>query len=268
MPRLRIGGGEGVRRSRAWVTAVLALGVWQAGAGAAVASCLPGPLDSSWIARFAVEPGARMSPAELQALARSGSFLGYPVTLWPSRGPAPLQVGVLWWGLFRPDDLRAVAIDADGDGTPEVVDDREENLGYTYRQPGHFAATLTVRLGDGTVTTYQRPVTVLSPEAFDAELQARWTELKAALGRRDLEAALECVSHARRNRLRGVVTDLLGADVEQELPPIRFVAFHVTEARYESTRPPSKLTGPPEVRFRIDQDGVWRIAHLGPRGSE
>jgi PKD repeat protein len=172
---------------------------------------------------------------------------------------------VVW--LERPNDPAAVEFDADGDGVPEVVDTRDEQFGYTYNRPGTYQATVTVRDRQGNRTTYKRSVNVMTPEAFDAEIQGRWQSMKEALQRRDFGPALECVSSMMRQRYDRVLHGVVQGDVEQALPPIRSVGFQVIEAVYESVRPPAGRTVPLDVRFQVDLDGVWRLAVIKLKGD-
>ncbi len=186
-----------------------------------------------------------------------------PVTLWPRSGPAPLHVGVIW-RLPSDSPPRLVELDVDGDGVVDIADDRDENLGHVYRQPGRFAATIAVHGDSGAVTRYASPVEVLAPAAFDAEIQARWSALKSALRRGDFAAAVECMHFsARQGAQRSLRLLLRRADrVEAELPPIRFVAVRAATAVYRTLRPRPRQSKPNEVHFAPDLDGVWRVAAL------
>lgn len=241
------------------LAALLAAGV---GSPSALA-CLPGPLDPRWTGHLAQE-GKQPSKEEVEALLTSGG-IHLPIALWPSRGPAPLRVGVLWTFFGPPGPLQAIEIDADGDGRPEVVDTREENLGYLYARPGEYPATVTVREKSGKSTTYRRPVTVLTPEAFEAEMQGYWRTFRSALKRGDLAGAQECIHSLRRQNMESTLRDLIRSDVERELPPIRLLEFQVIQATYESLQPPPGQQRPLTVRFRLDMDGVWRIADFEPK---
>jgi len=207
----------------------------------------------------------RLTPADREAIMKGGVIPGVPVSVWPSRGPAPLRVGVIWFQ--RPQDPLTIELDADGDGVPEVVDTREENFGHTYTRPGNYAATLRVRDRQGRFTTYASPVSVMSPAAFEAELQGRWATFKAALQQGDLDTARECVQSNLRDRLEPDLRALLRQDVERRLPPIRFVEVRVIEALCVGLYPIPGERTPPDVRFVIDHDGVWRLARLGEDGE-
>jgi hypothetical protein len=219
-------------------------------------------VENTWMGVLARWQQRGVPPAQVQAFVRQGVVPRYPVTLFPPSGPAPLAVGVIWPG-GREARVRLIEVDFDGDGVVDVVDTRDENLGHVYRTAGEHAATIRVHESDSRVTTYAASVTVLTPAAFDAELQDRWTTLKAALHRGDVLEALECVHSGFRRRHEARFRDLLRGPMEEALPPIRFVEFFVAEARYRSIRPGPGQTRPRDVRFQPDLlDGVWRLTSV------
>ena len=228
------------------------------------ATCPPFDLERTPLGFLGLAQQGRLTVADREAIMKGGVIPGVPVGVWPPRGPAPLQVGVIW--LLPPEAPQAIEFDADGDGTPEVVDTRIENFGHIYTKPGVYPAILRVRDREGRVTTHASPVTVLSPAAFEAELQGRWATFKAALRRGDLSAALECVHSNLRNGLEPALRDLLRTDVERTLPPIRFVEVRVIDAGFVSVRVPGE-SRPADVHFVMDHDGVWRVGSFGAVGA-
>jgi hypothetical protein len=250
-----------VRSVAGALLAAAALLVCSGGSAVSATACPPLKVEETWLALFAQE-GRELSPAQRRALESSGVIRGYPGALWPPSGPAPLTVGLIW--VVRPENPQAIEVDADGDGTPDIVDTRDEVFGYTYRQPGRYAATIRVRERGGEVRTYKSPVTVLTPGAFDAEIQARWTALKMALQQRDVEGALACVTMAAWQRTERLLRRAMRSNIEDSLPPIRFVKFLTAAAVYESVRPPTGDSRNLAVRFQVDVDGVWRLFDFGP----
>src|SRR5262245_9472233 len=178
-----------------WLAALWLILLAQPDALAATAGCPPFALERSWLVLF---EGGKPSPAQRRALEDSGVVRGLPVGLWPPSGPAPLRVGLVW--IAREEPAESVEMDADGDGVPEVVGNQDEAFGHTYEKPGHYPATIRVRDGQGQIRTFKSPVTVLTPDAFDAQLQGLWTALKDAFQRGDVDAALECVAAMERQR--------------------------------------------------------------------
>lgn len=232
----------------------------------AQATCPPLDAERTALGFTSVTVQRNMTPADREAILKGGVIPGVPVGVWPPHGPAPLRVGVTW--LLRPEDPQAIELDADGDGTPEIVDTREEMFGYTYTRPGQYPATIRVRDREGRVTSYPSPVTVVTPAAFEAELQGRWSTFRDAVRRGDLKAARECVHTIRRNRVEPRLVDLLRSDIERTLPPIRFVELRIIEAVFAPVRPPSQNSMPHGVRFAMDFDGVWRLGAFADHGDQ
>lgn len=220
--------------------------------------------NNTWMGVLAMWKKRGLSPDQVEAFIRQGVVPRYPITLSPPSGPAPLAVGVTW-PEGRDRRVQRIEVDFDGDGVIDVADTRDENLGHVYQTARDYAATIRVHEPDGRVTTYAAPITVLTPAAFDAELQGRWAALKEALLRGNLLEALECIySMARSPRHESLLRDVLRGRVDEYLPPIRFVQFLVTEARYQSIRPRPGATRLMEVRFHPDLDGVWRVISILP----
>jgi hypothetical protein len=243
--------------------------VWLALAGLiglpdlALASCPAFDMERSVIGAGGRGPRGGPTRADFEVIMKGGLVVGMPVGLWPPSGPAPLRVGLRWMP-EAPKDPLAIELDADGDGRPKIVDTREENFGHTYTAPGHYAATVRVRGRDGRIATYPVPVTVLSRAAFEAELQGRWATMKAALLRRDHEAALECVWFGGRDKLVRDLEWILRTGVERTMPPLRFVDLPPgSAALFAGLRPIPGNAKPLEVYFAPDYDGVWRVVLIG-----
>jgi hypothetical protein len=229
------------------------------------AGCPAFDLERSVLGFSGLDTQKRLTAADREAILKGGVIPGVPVGVWPPRGPAPLRVGVIW--LDEPRDAQSIEFDADGDGTPEIVDTRIENFGYTYPRPGDYPAALRVRERDGSVHTYQSPVTVLSPRAFEIELQQRWDTFRAALQRRDVSAALQCVHSNLQNRLEPEIRAWLADKGPREMPSIRFVEVRVIEAICVGSDTRVSGQAAVDVRFVVDHDGVWRLAAFGNVGG-
>jgi hypothetical protein len=232
---------------------------------AAGAACPAFDVERTPLGVMGLAAGRRLTPADREAVLGGGVVPGVPVGVWPPQGPAPLRVGVIWF--LRPEDPQAIELDVEGDGVPEIVDTRDEMFGYTYARPGQYGTVLRVRDRAGVVTTYPSPVTVVTPAAFEAELQGRWDTFRDAVRRGDLARALECVHSLRRDRVKAAVQELLRGDVERTLPPIRFVELRIVDAVFAPVRPPPRDAMPLGVRFRVDADGVWRLAAFADHGD-
>jgi hypothetical protein len=187
----------------------------------------------------------------------------------PPSGPAPLEIEIHWFD-YPYADVARFDFDFDGDGTIDASAPMEG--GYYPRRrhrlvaPGRHAVTVHLhRRGGGPPTTLQEIVHVFAPDAFERELQARWSTLKSALRRRDLPAALECLTVNSRDRY-GTAFRVLFVDrttnVDDVFTSIALVRHGRASAIYEMVRKDDGLDMSFEVRFAIDADGVWRLESL------
>ena len=231
----------------------------------AEATCPAFDIERTPLGVTGLAAGSRLTAADREAILKGGIVPGVPVGVWPPHGPAPLRVGVIWF--LRPDDPQAIELDVEDDGVPEIVDTRDEMFGYTFARPGQYRTVLRVRDREGRVTTYPSPVTVVTPAAFEAELQGRWSTFREAVRRGNLQAALECVHSVRRPRVEPAIRALLRGDVERALPPIRFAELQVADAVFAPVAPPPKGAMPLGVHFFMDFDGVWRLGVFGDHGD-
>ena len=192
----------------------------------------------------------------------SGAIKLPPLGLFPLNGPAPLTV-VSRWSWYPVAEPVGVEFDADGDGRPEISEREYGPLRYTYTMPGRFTATASVRDSQGRVRTQATVITVVSPADFDADLQARWNTLKAALRAGNIDAAVECMHSRSRVRYREAFTTVFAGDprkVDDTLTSIRFVEQNSGRAVYEMLRWDDGKRRSLQVLFQIDVDDVWRLA--------
>ena len=233
--------------------------------GEALATCPPDTGGSgNALERFAASRGGRAAPpseAELRDWFRRENIP--PIGVTPPSGPAPLSVRARW--LFFPvADPAKIELDV-GDG-------RQRTLGpgygfgqidHTDDRPGRYDFTVWVHERGGGVQRYSSAAEVLTPAAFDAELQLRWDTLKTRLGRGDVAGALDCIHSTRRAEYARVFDEIFVKNrtrVDDVLTSITPVSVHSGIAIYQMRR-----TDPPhgrlsyDVRFVIDGDGVWRM---------
>ena len=190
-----------------WLAVACGAAVGQATVPTAEATCPAFDVERTALGAM----GGRLTAADREAILKGGVVPGVPVGVWPPHGPAPLRVGVIWF--LRPEDPQAIELDVEGDGVPDIVDTRDEMFGYTYARPGQYRTVLRVRDREGRVISYPSPVTVVTPAAFEAELQDRWSTFREAVRRGDLQAALECVHSVRRDRVQLAIRERLRGDV-------------------------------------------------------
>jgi hypothetical protein len=253
MPRVDRAGG---------VALAAALGVLAA-ASSATATCPPLRSAAGLLERLAAEHPNRTPPLSQRGLLEQRVS---PLIVTPPSGPAPLDVEIRWFHYPYPDVAR-FDFDLDGDGTVDASEpmagDHYPRRQHRFTRPGRYTVTVHVRSAAGAVTTLREPVDVFAPDAFDRELQARWSTLKAALRRRDVPAAMECIVGRSRPQYEEVFRELFvkttSTDVDRVLTSIRPVTTRRAAAIYEMVRTQDGHDRSYEVRFAIDADLVWRI---------
>jgi hypothetical protein len=192
-----------------------------------------------------------------------------PIQAGPPSGPVPLTVD-LAITFFPVDTPAKIEIDVNGDGKPEWVGSTWHEIlrSYTYAKAGQYQVTLIVHDKAGTVSRYQaKPVKVLDPKLFDKELRGYWESFRAALQRKDLQAAFRCIhSKYHQPQFRTEWEDRLkeimrGGDnlLAKEYTKLDFDKYQSNyEAHYLRTVPQGWMP----VYFAPDFDGIWRITQF------
>ncbi|HPR65438.1 MAG TPA: hypothetical protein PK014_14615 [Thermoanaerobaculia bacterium] len=84
--------------------------------------------------------------------------------------------------------INQVQIDYDGDGEPEeTLTEMPDEINYIFDTPGIYFSTLTVRTLSGQTYTDTATVIVQSRDEFEALLQQRWNDFRAALQSENFE---------------------------------------------------------------------------------
>jgi K319L-like, PKD domain/Bacterial Ig domain/Right handed beta helix region len=178
----------------------------------------------------------------------------------PSSGVAPLGVRFTVSGVW---DISTVALDIDGDGTVDFQGSTLEGAQFTYTAPGLFVPTVTVTDSAGQQTTAQAVVQVFDPAGLEVLLQARWSALRAALQRGDVDGAVSLFANSSRDAWRDQLTALADAGalplVAADLPAIRLSRVLEQTAEYDLRAVRSGTQYSFLVVFVIDEDGVWRL---------
>jgi len=232
---------------------------------AALASCPPYTAPA---AAPGPSPGGTATGSGHELLDALRRYLGSPLIVTPLSGPAPLEIEIRWFDYRYPDVAR---FDFDfGDGTVDASVSMEgehyPQRHHRFTSPGRY--TVTVHLHPttgGRTTSLREPVHVWAPDAFERELQARWSTLKDALRRRDLTAALECFTVSSRAQYEAAFRVLFidrATNVDDVMTSIRLVRYGRAHAIYEMARKDDSRTMSFGVRFAIDADGVWRLESI------
>jgi hypothetical protein len=176
----------------------------------------------------------------------------------PGTGPAPLRAGFTVLG--APSGAR-VDLDGDGDGVIDTSS-ASDAFSFVYGQPGLYFPTASFIDDRGVRRTVKAVVQVHDLVTLDSTLQARWAGLKDALRQGDIAQALTNITERMRAHYEGMFIDLRGdlSDVDTILTSFRLLEVRRSEAIGEMVRPNGALMESFEIRFRIDDDGMWRLA--------
>ncbi len=208
----------------------------------AVATTATGATGSQSVGISATGPG------DPQALLRAS----------PSSGTAPLTVA---FALAQAPAGSMIELDLEGDGSIEFTGPSLDGQAFIYRQPGLYIPTATVTDSQGTRTVVRNVLQVFDPGALDALLRGKWAALKDALRVGDVGRALTQIStHARPryDRLLQILGPRL-TGIDTILTDITLDEFARTEAFYEMPRTDDGVPLSFEVRFAVDDDGLWRL---------
>lgn len=131
-------------------------------------------------------------------------------TASPSIGLAPLHAVLTATGPTVAGSLQA-RWDFDGDGTNDAVVADAADVETTFSEPGVYVASVVVTDGSGSTSSAAVPVRVLSRVEVQTVLNELFAAAKAALARRDVEAALQVFDPSLWDRLRpGLSADPIG----------------------------------------------------------
>jgi len=176
----------------------------------------------------------------------------------PASGVASLKVSFSVLGGPIPT---TIALDLQGDGTIEFTGPTPEGQTFTYAQPGLFFPRVTVTDASGNQFTASTFVQVYDQLALNTLLQSKWTGLKDALLAGDIPRALTHVAVPSRPRYEALFRALA-----PRLPNIDGILTDLTldeigdgEAFYEMVRTDAAVTKSFEIRFSVDEDGIWRL---------
>ena len=157
-----------------------------------------------------------------------------------------------------------IALDADGDGIPDVTGSAVRSEPYTYRQPGLYFPTVTAL--DTSSNTHRETlvVRVFDPTELDRLLQSKWLAFKDALRRGDTTAASRYVIKQKRGTYLGMFDALTVplSQIDQVLTNITFVEQRGLSVEYAMVRQQNGLPYSYAVILMLDDDGIWRIKAL------
>lgn len=177
----------------------------------------------------------------------------------PTNGLAPLTVT---FAVLGGPVATQVELDADGNGTPDLTVSGLDGQSFTYTAPGLYLPRVTVTDAQGTRHTTTAVVQVHDRTALDTLLQAKWTGMRDALRRGELEGALQFIAGGSRAEFRADLTALAPflTSLAHALEDIQLIALLEEHIQCELLSMENALTFSYYVEFIRDPDGIWRIA--------
>ncbi len=175
----------------------------------------------------------------------------------PATGIAPLSVELT---LMSDVAVTQIAVDQDGDGDTDFQGTTLDGLRFTYTQPGVYLATATVT-GAGGTEHGSAIIQVYDRAELERLLQAKWLAVKDRLRAGNVAGAVQFIAMSARDRYRTAL-EAIAADlpeIDSILTPLTFVSVWGPEATFQMQRTDGGVVKSFEVRFGVDDDGVWRL---------
>lgn len=178
----------------------------------------------------------------------------------PAGGVAPLTVGFTLSSLMP---VAQIGLDLEGDGTVDFEGASLEGQSFLYGAPGLYFPTVTIADINGATYTATAILHVYDPTALDTLLQAKWTAMKDALSRGDVNGAVAVFAQTARDAYRDVFTALAGAgglsQVATDLGGINLVRVRDSAVEYDLRTIRNGTEYSFHVLFVIDSEGLWRL---------
>ena len=176
----------------------------------------------------------------------------------PQSGVAPLTVT---FSFVAASNATTIELDFDGNGTIDLTGPTLDGQSFTYIQPGLYFPTANVTDTRGNRFTATTLVQVHDVAALDTLLQGKWRAMKDALRAGDIARAVTHIvadSRADYEAAFGVIAARL-PNIGAILTDVGLIEVRNDSAIYEATRTDGGVVKSFEVRFALDDDGVWRI---------
>jgi len=177
----------------------------------------------------------------------------------PASGVAPATVR---FSILSDVVATRVDLDADGDGVDDFTGARLERQPFTFSRPGLYTPQVTVTDKHGAQFTAATVVVAYDQMSFDVQLRAKWSGMRDALRRADIEGALQFVAIDSKQAFRTDFTIMAAflPTLAAGLEDIRFVAVRGNFAECELLTVENGRTLSYYVEFIRDVDGIWRLA--------
>jgi sugar lactone lactonase YvrE len=178
----------------------------------------------------------------------------------PPIGAAPLSVT---FSLVDAPPAALIELDVDGDGQ---IDFSGPSLdGQVFTLPvGVYLPTVSLLDMQGVRHSATMVLQVIDPVSLDSQLQQVWSNLRSALSRNDVSAAVQLFATTSRDAYTDQLSALatVGAlpQVANDLQGLALTQILDGAAEYEIRSVRGGTAYSFEVLFVVDVDGVWRIA--------
>ncbi|MGH7331184.1 MAG: Ig-like domain-containing protein [Candidatus Rokuibacteriota bacterium] len=179
----------------------------------------------------------------------------------PQSGVAPLVVTFSMRGSIH---STAVELDLDGNGTIDFSGQHLEGEAFSYRQPGVYLPTVTITDSQGTRRSASTVLHVMDGNTLEALLEAKWSALKEAFRRGDIDGALQAVAGEVRHRYRPVV-EAIGDDLPAfalTVGDLHIISLRNGLAEAVTVRLEDGQRDVHFIYFAPDGDGIWRILSM------
>lgn len=214
--------------------------------------------DATSLTAVATSAGGMTDSHSIPIVVSATQIQTIALSVTPATGVAPLAVSFSLFGA----PPGTIALDFDGNGIVDFTGPALEGQTFTYTQPGLYLPTVVVTDTQGSQFVVRGVVQVYDQTSLDVSLQAKWSAMRDALRRGDIEGALQFIASDSRGEFRGdfaALTTFLPT-FSAVLEDIRLVAVHDTHIEYELLSAENGMSFSYYVEFIRDADGTWRIA--------
>jgi len=212
---------------------------------------------TAFVATATTAAGATATHGVSVAVSAAGGALAPTLLPSPSSGSGPLTVSFTLVGVGP----GTIALDLEGDGVVDFEGSGLDGRSFTYTQRGVYVPKVTVTDGQGRQTTVSAIVQVYDVAALDTVLQAKWGAMRDALRAGDITGAVTHIVADARDEYQAafqIIAARLPA-IDTILTDLALVRMGEGTALYQATRTDAGLVKVFDVRFAVDEDGVWRI---------
>jgi hypothetical protein len=187
------------------------------------------------------------------------------LSTWPGSGVLPAGTAAFEVTLEAESNLLNIPVqyawDFDGDGKPDQTGSDLDKTVASYTAPGLYLPTVTVIDAQGSIYKDTAVVMVLSQQDMDALLQGKWEDMRKALVKDDVNAALRYFEGGQENKYKRALEKLKGrfAEIFNGDEQLNFVSSFGNRIECENLVIEGDKAYSYPVIFVIDENGLWKI---------